>query len=192
MESPGKSEIVTSVPRTCRRATQRKAIKHDPETLQTLTRSRCITRGKVVRDVDEAKNDMHETPALPTTRRRAAATSVRAKLESAMKECEPKEKIGDWIQGEMKDVPKTPAVVLTSQRKELKASSVRQVYSTRRSARIAGKPMQESPQENEMSGTLTFDAFPEETEESLEVDSEQYSIHKNEEVDKNGNVRKHK
>lgn len=191
MESPGNSEIVTSVPRTCRRATQRKAIKHDPETLQTLTRSRCITRGKVVRDVDEAKNDMHETPALPTTRRRAAATSVRAKLESAMKECEPKEKIGDWIQGEMKDVPKTPAV-LTSQRKELKASSVRQVYSTRRSARIAGKPMQESPQENEMSGTLTFDAFPEETEESLEVDSEQYSIHKNEEVDKNGNVRKHK
>ncbi|XP_009765867.1 uncharacterized protein [Nicotiana sylvestris] len=185
MESPGNSEIVTSVPRTCRRATQRKAIKHDPETLQTLTRSRCITRGKVVRDVDEAKNDMHETPALPTTRRRAAATSVRAKLESAMKECEPKEKIGDWIQGEMKDVPKTPAV-LTSQRKELKASSVRQVYSTRRSARIAGKPMHESTQENEMSGTLTFDAFTEETEENLEVDSEQYSIHKNEEVDKNG------
>ncbi|XP_009765871.1 uncharacterized protein [Nicotiana sylvestris] len=184
MESPGNSEIVTSVPRTCRRATQRKAIKHDPETLQTLTRSRCITRGKVVRDVDEAKNDMHETPALPTTRRRAAATSVRAKLESAMKECEPKEKIGDWIQGEMKDVPKTPAV-LTSQRKELKASSVRQVYSTRRSARIAGKPMHESTQENEMSGTLTFDAFTEETEENLEVDSEQYSIHKNEEVDKN-------
>ncbi|XP_033508707.2 uncharacterized protein [Nicotiana tomentosiformis] len=186
MESPGKSEIVTSVPRTCRRATQQKAIKHDPETLQTLTRSSCRTRGKVVRDVDEAKNDLHETPALPTTRRRAAATSVRAKLESAMKECEPKEKFGDQIEGKMKDVPKTPAVVLTSQRKELKASSVRQVYSTRRSARIAGKPMQESPQENEMSGTLTFDAFPEETEESLEVDSEQYSIHKNEEVDKNG------
>ncbi|XP_009631390.2 uncharacterized protein [Nicotiana tomentosiformis] len=185
MESPGKSEIVTSVPRTCRRATQQKAIKHDPETLQTLTRSSCRTRGKVVRDVDEAKNDLHETPALPTTRRRAAATSVRAKLESAMKECEPKEKFGDQIEGKMKDVPKTPAVVLTSQRKELKASSVRQVYSTRRSARIAGKPMQESPQENEMSGTLTFDAFPEETEESLEVDSEQYSIHKNEEVDKN-------
>ncbi|OIT37583.1 PREDICTED: uncharacterized protein LOC109240575 isoform X2 [Nicotiana attenuata] len=185
MESPGKSEIVTSVPRTCHRATQQKAIKHDLETLQTLTRSRCRTRGKVVRDVDEAKNDMHETPALPTTRRRAAATAVRAKLESAMKECEPKEKIGDRIQGEMKDVPKTPAV-LTSQRKELKASSVRQVYSTRRSARIAGKPMQESTQENEMSGTLTFDAFPEETEENLEVDSEQYFIHKNEEVDKNG------
>ncbi|XP_019262780.1 PREDICTED: uncharacterized protein LOC109240575 isoform X6 [Nicotiana attenuata] len=184
MESPGKSEIVTSVPRTCHRATQQKAIKHDLETLQTLTRSRCRTRGKVVRDVDEAKNDMHETPALPTTRRRAAATAVRAKLESAMKECEPKEKIGDRIQGEMKDVPKTPAV-LTSQRKELKASSVRQVYSTRRSARIAGKPMQESTQENEMSGTLTFDAFPEETEENLEVDSEQYFIHKNEEVDKN-------
>ncbi|KAG5580021.1 hypothetical protein H5410_050648 [Solanum commersonii] len=47
--------------------------------------------------------------------------------------------------------------------------------------------MQESStQENEESGTITFDALFEETYESLEVDSEQYSVHKTEELDKNG------
>ncbi|KAL3335746.1 hypothetical protein AABB24_031791 [Solanum stoloniferum] len=188
MESPGKSEALASVPRTGRRTTQRKTIKHDSETLQTATRSHCRTRGTVVRDVDEAKNDMLETPALPTTKRRAATTSVRAKLESAMKECEPKEEIVDQVEEERKDVPKTPAAALTSQRKEVKAkSSVRQVYSTRRSVRLAGKPMQESStQEDEKSGTLTFDAVSEETDESLEVNSELHSAHKSEELDKNG------
>ncbi|KAH0659473.1 hypothetical protein KY289_028221 [Solanum tuberosum] len=188
MESPGKSEALASVPRTGRRTTQRKTIKLDSETLQTTTRSHCRTRGTVVRDVDEAKNDMLETPALPTTRRRAATTSVRAKLESAMKECEPKEEIVDQVEEERKDVPKTPAAALTSQRKEVKAkSSVRQVYSTRRSVRLAGKPMQESStQEDEKSGTLTFDAVSEETDESLEVNSELHSAHKSEELDKNG------
>ncbi|XP_055829491.1 uncharacterized protein LOC129898829 [Solanum dulcamara] len=187
MESPGKSEALTSVPQTGRRTTQRKTIKHDSETLQTSTRSHCRTRGTVVREIDEAKNDMHETPALPTTRRRAATTSVRAKLESAMKECEPKEKIGDQVEEEKKYVPKTPAAALTSQRKEVKAkSSVRQVYSTRRSVRLSGKPMQESStQEDEKSGTLTFDAVSEETDESLEVNSELHSAHKTEELDKN-------
>ncbi|KAG5602607.1 hypothetical protein H5410_033977 [Solanum commersonii] len=188
MESPGKSEALASVPRTGRRTTQRKTIKHDSETLQTTTRSHCRTRGTVVRDVDEAKNDMLETPALPTTRRRAATTSVRAKLESAMKECEPKVEIVDPVEEETKDVPKTPAAALTSQRKEVKAkSSVRQVYSTRRSVRLAGKPMQESStQEDEKSGTLTFDAVSEETDESLEVNSDLQSAHKSEELDKNG------
>ncbi|XP_006347331.1 high mobility group nucleosome-binding domain-containing protein 5-like [Solanum tuberosum] len=188
MESPGKSEALASVPRTGRRTTQRKTIKHDSETLQTTTRSHCRTRGTVVRDVDEAKNDMLETPALPTTRRRAATTSVRAKLESAMKECEPKVEIVDPVEEEKKDVPKTPAAALTSQRKEVKAkSSVRQVYSTRRSVRLAGKPMQESStQEDEKSGTLTFDAVSEETDESLEVNSDLQSAHKSEELDKNG------
>ncbi|KAJ8563355.1 hypothetical protein K7X08_031807 [Anisodus acutangulus] len=184
MESPGKSEAVMSVPRTSRRTTQRKTIKDDSETLvQTSTRSRCRTRGTVVRGVDEVKNDMLETPAVPTIRRRAATTNIRAKLESAMKECEPKEKIGDQIEEEKKDVPKTPAAaVLTSQRKEVKAkSSARQVYSTRRSVRLAGKPMQESSkQEDEKSRTLAFDAASEETDESLEVNS------KNEELDKSG------
>ncbi|KAJ8559782.1 hypothetical protein K7X08_003840 [Anisodus acutangulus] len=179
MESPGKSEAVMSVPRTSRRTTQRKTVKDDSEALQTSTRSRCRTRGTAVRGVDEVKHDMIETPALPTTRRRAAATTnVRAKLESAMKECEPKEKIEE----EKKVVPKTPAAALTSQRKEVKAkSSIRQVYSTRRSVRLAGKPMQESStQDDEKSGTLTFDAVSEETDESLEVNS------KNEELDKSG------
>lgn len=189
MESPGKSETVTSVPRTGRRTTH-KTIKHDSETLQATTRR---TRGTVVRGVVEAKNDMLETPALPTNRRRAAATSVQAKLESMMKECEPKERIiGEQIEGERKDVPKTPAAVLTSQRKHVKAkSSVRPVYSTRRSARLAGN-QEGSTQENEMSGSITFDAFSGETDENLEVDSEQCSIHKNEELTKNGNVRKDK
>lgn len=41
-----------------------------------------------------------------------------------------------------------------------------------------------STQENEESGTITFDAFFEETYESLEVDSEQYSVHKTEKLDK--------
>ncbi|WMV49656.1 hypothetical protein MTR67_043041 [Solanum verrucosum] len=42
-----------------------------------------------------------------------------------------------------------------------------------------------STQENEESGTITFDVLFEETYESLEVDSEQYSVHKTEELDKN-------
>ncbi|KAM3322523.1 hypothetical protein P3S67_003674 [Capsicum chacoense] len=185
MESPGKSEAVSSVPRTSRRTTQRKTIKHDSETLQTSTKSHCRTRGTVARDVDEARNDVHETPALPTTRRRAATTSVRAKLDSVMKECEPKEKIEDQAEEEKKkNFPKTPAASRASQRKEVKAkSSVRQVYSTRQSVRLAGKPMQEesSTQEDENSGILTFDAVSEETDESLEVNS-----HKTEELTKNG------
>ncbi|XP_059300138.1 uncharacterized protein LOC132052559 isoform X2 [Lycium ferocissimum] len=178
MESPGKSEAVMSVPRTGRRTAQQTTIKHDSETLQTSTRTRCRTRGTVV---NEVKNDTLETPALPTTRRRAATTNVCAKLESVMNECEPKEKIKDQVEEEKKDVPKTPAAALTSQRKEVKAkSSVRQVYSTRRSVRLAGKQQESSTQEDEKSGTLTFDAVSEETDESLEVNS------KNEELDKSG------
>ncbi|CAN4099177.1 unnamed protein product [Withania somnifera] len=167
-ESPGKSEAVASVPRTGRRTTQRKITKHDSESLQT------------------SKNDMHETPALPTTRRRAATTSVRAKLESVMKECEPKEKIEE----DKKDVSKTPAAARASQIKEVKAkNSVRPVYSTRRSVRLAGNVMEErSTQEDEKSGTLTFDAVSEDTDESSEVNSELQSVHKTEELDENGVV----
>ncbi|XP_016459309.1 uncharacterized protein LOC107782882 [Nicotiana tabacum] len=171
MASPEKSEKVSaSVPRTL-----------------TMTRGRA--RGTTAKAVNEAKIEMVETPALPTTRRRrAAATSVRSKLESSMKECESDEHIGDQIMMEKKEVSKTPAAVHSSRRREVKAkSSVSQVYSTRRSTRLAGKTSSESiTQENEKSGTITYDAYSEDDDENSEVDSKQHSSHENEDLDRNG------
>ncbi|OIT27303.1 PREDICTED: uncharacterized protein LOC109214124 [Nicotiana attenuata] len=171
MVSPEKSEKVSaSVPRT-----------------STMTSGRA--RGTTAKAVNEAKVEMIETPALPTTRRRrAAATSVRSKLETSMKECESDEHIGDQVEMEKKEVPRTPAAGHTSRRREVKAkSSVTQVYSTRRSTRLAGKTSSESiTQENEKSGTITYDAYSEDDDENLEVDSKQHSSHENEELDRNG------
>lgn len=157
----------------------------------TSTRTGGRARGTTAKAVNEAKVEMIETPALPTTRRRrAAATSVRSKLETSMKECESDEHIGDQIMMEKKEVSKTPAAVHSSRRREVKAkSSVSQVYSTRRSTRLAGKTSSESiTQENEKSGTITYDAYSEDDDENSEVDSKQHSSHENEDLDRNGNI----
>ncbi|XP_016448075.1 uncharacterized protein LOC107773143 [Nicotiana tabacum] len=155
----------------------------------TSTRTGGRARGTTAKAVNEAKVEMIETPALPTTRRRrAAATSVRSKLETSMKECESDEHIGDQVEMEKKEVPKTPAAGHTSRRREVKAkTSVTQVNSTRRSTRLAGKTGSESiTQENEKSGSITYDAYSEDDNENLEVDSKQHSSHENEELDRNG------
>ncbi|XP_031095323.1 uncharacterized protein LOC115999622 [Ipomoea triloba] len=110
-----------------------------------------------------AGNEVVETPIVPTVGRSAAAK-------------------------EKQDV-QTPGAVLTSQKREAKEkSSVSQVYTIRRSARLAAKRLKESgKQDNERSDrTITFDNFSEAATEGLEVDFRQCSLHYEDEVEKAG------
>nr|GMD20469.1 high mobility group nucleosome-binding domain-containing protein 5-like [Ipomoea batatas]GME09666.1 high mobility group nucleosome-binding domain-containing protein 5-like [Ipomoea batatas] len=119
------------------------------------------TRNSTIRKL--AGNEVAETPIMPTVERSAAAK-------------------------EKQDV-QTPGAVLTSQKREAKEkSSVSQVYTIRRSARLAAKRLKESgKQDNERSDrTITFDNFSEAATEGLEVDFRQCSLHYEDEVEKAG------
>nr|GLL19920.1 myb-like protein X isoform X1 [Ipomoea trifida] len=180
LESPEKSDMMSSAPRTSRRAAIR------PEISQTMTRTRRSTRR--MPPEDQVKNDVIETPAAPTARRRAATTSVSSKMESLLKECVDTEQDGEQTLNEKKDLPKTPGTRLTSRRRQVKENtSVRPVYSTRRSARLASKYEEESSKEDaEMSQTATFDSFTDETYEFLDVNSKLCSLHLDDEQGKTG------
>lgn len=187
VESPEKSDIMSTAPRTSRRTAFRTIAKKEPEMSQTVTRTRRSTRRNPPQNLDEVKNEVIETPAAPTARRRAAATSVHSKMESLLKECVDKEEDGEQILNEKKDIPKTPGAGLTSRRREVKENtSVRQVYSTRRSARLASKYEDSSKQDTEMSQTVTFDSFTDETDEILDVNSKLCSLHLDDEQGKPG------
>nr|GMC60858.1 myb-like protein X isoform X1 [Ipomoea batatas] len=178
LESPEKSDMMSSAPRTSRRAAIR------PEISQTMTRTRRSTRR--MPPEDQVKNDVIETPAAPTARRRAATTSVSSKMESLLKECVDTEQDGEQTLNEKKDLPKTPGTRLTSRRRQVKENtSVRPVYSTRRSARLASKYEEESSKEDdEMSQTAMFDSFTDETYEILDVNSKLCSLHLDDEQGK--------
>nr|GMC66820.1 myb-like protein X isoform X1 [Ipomoea batatas] len=178
LESPEKSDMMSSAPRTSRRAAIR------PEISQTMTRTRRSTRR--MPPEDQVKNDVIETPAAPTARRRAATTSVSSKMESLLKECVDTEQDGEQTLNEKKDLPKTPGTRLTSRRRQVKENtSVRPVYSTRRSARLASKYEEElSKEDDEMSQTAMFDSFTDETYEILDVNSKLCSLHLDDEQGK--------
>ncbi|KAM1270200.1 hypothetical protein ACFX2I_002298 [Malus domestica] len=74
-----------SIPRTAgRTSVRRKPIIEEPESSQTLTRSRRGTRREVAEEVvDQEKTEVvPKTPAAPSTRRRAPATSACQKMET--------------------------------------------------------------------------------------------------------------
>lgn len=76
---------VPDIPRTaCRTSTRRKPIKEEPESSQPLTRTRCGTRVRVVEVVDQERNEVPKTPAVPSNRRRTPAASARQKEGSAV------------------------------------------------------------------------------------------------------------
>ncbi|KAH7538408.1 hypothetical protein FEM48_Zijuj03G0196300 [Ziziphus jujuba var. spinosa] len=84
-QSPEKSMTVPDIPRTaCRTSTRRKPIKEEPESSQPLTRTRCGTRVRVVEVVDQERNEVPKTPAVPSNRRRTPAASARQKEGSAV------------------------------------------------------------------------------------------------------------
>ncbi|XP_031107849.1 bud site selection protein BUD4-like isoform X2 [Ipomoea triloba] len=178
VESPEKSDMMSSAPRTSRRAAIRPEISH------TMTRTRRSTRR--MPPEDQVKNDVIETPAAPTARRRATTTSVSSKMESLLKESVDTEQDGEQTLNEKKDLPKTPGTRLTSRRRQVKENtSVRPVYSTRRSARLASKYEEElSKEDAEMSQTAMFDSFTDETYEILDVNSKLCSLHLDDEQGK--------
>ncbi|XP_019199769.1 PREDICTED: protein hook homolog isoform X2 [Ipomoea nil] len=177
VESPEKSDMMSSAPRTSRRAAIR------PEISQTMTRTRRSTRRMPLED--QVKNDVIETPAAPTARRRAATTSVSSKMESLLKECVETEQDGEQTLNEKKDLPKTPGTRMTTRRRQVKENtSVRPVYSTRRSSRLASKYEESSKEGTEMSQTATFDSFTDETYDILEVNSKLCSLHLDDEQGK--------
>ncbi|KAB2612202.1 hypothetical protein D8674_042002 [Pyrus ussuriensis x Pyrus communis] len=74
-----------SIPRTAgRTSVRRKPIIEEPESSQTLTRSHRVTRRAVAEEVvDQEKTEVvPKTPAAPSTRRRAPATSACKKMET--------------------------------------------------------------------------------------------------------------
>ncbi|XP_059667378.1 uncharacterized protein LOC132312854 [Cornus florida] len=161
IESPERMTIASSgVSRTGgRTSTRRKAIKEEPESSQICTRTtRRATRRTLASEVEEAKVDVSETPAVaPGTRKRVPVASARREVETQLKEGEEDQKIGDQMVHDKKDVPETPAATTGRRRGTLasarlkietdlgkeKGSSVRRVYSTRRSVRMSETKMEE-------------------------------------------------
>ncbi|KAA8533490.1 hypothetical protein F0562_031076 [Nyssa sinensis] len=195
VESPEEMVITSpTVPRTgCRTSTQRKLIKEEPESSQTLTRTRRGTRRTLAAEVEETKNGVPETPAASSGRKRAPAASARRKMESQLNECEEDQKNEDQMVRKMKDVPETPAApsgrrraTAASSRRKMETdlrgekedvnsrglkeeSSVRRMYSTRRSVRLSEKKMTESnPKEKEKTKAIKIDSIFKEMPKDLE------------------------
>ncbi|KAI3722164.1 hypothetical protein L2E82_33192 [Cichorium intybus] len=122
------------VPATrCRTTTCRKVKTTEAENiLPTETRTtRRETSKKLVGGFEEPKNDVLETPALSSTRRKAQATSSCRNVNSQLNDCEQ----------DAKDDQKSPASVVTKSRRKVaatsttvkKESNVQKTYATRRS-----------------------------------------------------------
>ncbi|KAI3722709.1 hypothetical protein L2E82_33751 [Cichorium intybus] len=71
------------------------------------------TSKKLVGGFEEPKNDVLETPALSSTRRKAQATSSRRNVNSQLNDCEQ----------DAKDDQKSPASVVTKSRRKVAATS---------------------------------------------------------------------
>lgn len=136
------------VPRTGGRTTRRKTVKDEVENSQTLMRTRRSTRKLV------------ETPAA-TNNRKAPVSSVRRKMDSQLKEVEEEKTIGS------KDVSETPSVLPSSRRrgrpKLMNENTVTRTYSTRRSARLSEKNV------NEKIEAVKSELFYEESGENVEI-----------------------
>ncbi|KAI3515468.1 hypothetical protein L1887_14364 [Cichorium endivia] len=124
------------VPTTrCRTTTRQKIKTTETENVQpTVTRpTRRGTTKKLAGGFEEPKNDVLETPALSSTRRKAPATSSRRNVNSQLDDCEQ----------DAKDDQKSPAPVVTKSRRKVaatsttvkKESNVKKIYATRRSTR---------------------------------------------------------
>ncbi|XP_022844573.1 uncharacterized protein LOC111367761 isoform X2 [Olea europaea var. sylvestris] len=172
IESPVKSEetspcALSTVGRSTRR---RNAVKEESETLPSRTTTRRSTRKTVVGEEGE-KGVAIETPALAaTTRRRAQVSMVRRKVEAQFEE----EEIGK----EKKTLPPTPAPLGTTSRRKLKEeeSTVKKVYSTRRSVRLAEKSVEIQKSNNEEKlETLKQELFAKEMGDNLNVNLTQGS-----------------
>ncbi|CAK9172479.1 unnamed protein product [Ilex paraguariensis] len=196
IESPEKTVITTpAVPRTgCRTSTRRKQIKEVSETLQTLTATTCRrTTRRIAREVEEAKNDVAQTPAAPTTRRTPAASDIQ-KMKIQLKDNEGDDNIRDQIDREKRVVSETPAEAPNSRRRglpssvrrnvetqsrngkneDLKEGVVHRVYSTRRSVRLSEKNLSESNlKEKERVEPIKIDSFSSETPKDSEVKLEE-------------------
>ncbi|XP_019200228.1 PREDICTED: uncharacterized protein LOC109193850 [Ipomoea nil] len=134
------------------------------------------------------KSDISSQSVPSTVRRTARRKTVKNETETSQTPIAPTVGRSAAAKGKQ-DVHKTPGAVLTSQKREAKEkSSVSQVYSIRRSARLAAKRLKESgKQDNERSDqTITFDNFSEAATEGLEVDFGKCSLHFEDEVEKAG------
>ncbi|CAA2959345.1 Hypothetical predicted protein [Olea europaea subsp. europaea] len=172
IESPVKSEetspcALSTVGRSTRR---RNVVKEESETLPSRTTTRRSTRKTVVGEEGE-KGVAIETPALAaTTRRRAQVSMVRRKVEAQFDE----EEIGK----ERKTLPPTPAPLGTTSRRKVKEeeSTVKKVYSTRRSVRLAEKSVEIQKSNNEEKlETLKQELFAKEMGDNLDVNLTQGS-----------------
>ncbi|KAI3780637.1 hypothetical protein L2E82_10622 [Cichorium intybus] len=102
-------------------------------TTRCRTTTRRGTTKKLAGVFEEPKNDVLETPALSSTRRKAPATSSRRNVNSQLDDCEQ----------DAKDAQKSPAPVVTKSRRKVaatsttvkKESNVQKTYATRRSTR---------------------------------------------------------
>ncbi|VFQ66076.1 unnamed protein product [Cuscuta campestris] len=181
VESPEKSDMISSAPRTGRRTAVCKTAKKESENSQTITRTRRLTRKIAPEILDEMKNKAAlESPAAPTGRRQRAAGP---KMETLLKECLDNEEDREQILHKKKDLTKTPGTVMTSRRKEMpkEKSSVCQVYSTRRSARLAAKLYGSSIQETEASENGTCGSLTVEADGVMNINSKLRSLHLDEE-----------
>ncbi|CAH9140802.1 unnamed protein product [Cuscuta epithymum] len=185
VELPEEPAVMSSAPRTGRRTAIRNTAKKESEVSQTMTRTSRSTRRMPPDCSDEAKNEVCETPSAPASRRRAAATSVRPKMESLLKECLDSVEDGGKTLNEKNDVPKTPGTLLTSRRREVvkERSSVRlPVYSTRRSARLAAKQCGSSTQE--ASENVSYcGSFTVENDEVIDINSKLRALQLDEELE---------
>ncbi|KAI3457880.1 hypothetical protein Pfo_014543 [Paulownia fortunei] len=157
IESPVRSEVTSPyVPPTGGRSTRRRNLaKEEPETVKPLTRTQRTTRKTMVKYADESQTDAIETPAVvaQTNRKKGPIVSACRKMDSQLKEC---------VEEEKKDALTTPAPLgVTSRRRRVvkEESTVKRVYSTRRSVRLAEKNVELLNEGNETCGLLKKDLF---------------------------------
>ncbi|CAH9110050.1 unnamed protein product [Cuscuta europaea] len=184
VELPEEPDVMSSAPRTGRRTAIRNTAKKESEVSQTMTRTSRSTRRMPPDCSDEAKNEMCQTPSAPASRRMAATTSVRPKMENLMKECLDSVEDGGKTLNEKNDLPKTPGTFLTSRRREVvkEKSSIRlPAYSTRRSARLAAK--QDGSSTQEASENVSYcGSFTVEKDEVIDINSKLRALQLDEEL----------
>ncbi|KAI3736115.1 hypothetical protein L6452_15648 [Arctium lappa] len=147
VESTKKVEVSSpKVPHNrCKTSTRQKVKIGEAENLQP-TAARTTRRGskQLAGDVEESKNNVVKTPAMPTTRRKALATSSCRNVSNRLNECEEEAK---------------------------KESTFQKAYSTRRSTRLTEKKSAEPGVKKESEKAIKMNSFVDEMNVASELET---------------------
>nr|GEW10449.1 hypothetical protein [Tanacetum cinerariifolium] len=158
----------------CRTSTRQRKTTETEKIPPTATRTTtCRGTKKAAGGVEESKNEMLETPAISSSRRKAVETSSCRNVSSQLDECEEEANEEGVVDQKVDAVKKENTVQkkeITVQKKEI---TVQKAYSTRRSTRVTEKKSAKTRVKKDSGKAVKIDSF---MDDEVHVESEETNV----------------